>query len=84
MSDTKFIALHEVSLKHGTTKYLAPVGFIRLLIDAERYAATSDDFGIKVPRGARTFVQYIDSSGSWVEETLDEIQKRLEDVRMVV
>jgi hypothetical protein len=83
MSDTKFIVLHEVSLKHGITKYLAPIGFIRLLIDAERYAATSID-GIEVPSGARTFVQYIDSSGSWVEETLDEIQKRLEDVRLTV
>jgi hypothetical protein len=82
VSNTKFLVLHEVTKAGDRMRYIAPANLIALLVDAENYSILGGD--ARPPSGSKTYVRFVDGTGSFVDESLDELQQRLEDARMVL
>lgn len=80
MADPKFIILHEVH-KKGIMRFVRQVDFISLIMSSDDAVAQVD---AKAPQGAQTYITFVDGTGYFVEETLEEIATRLNNNHLVL
>lgn len=80
MNKSKFIVLHEVHEK-GIMRFVRQVDFISMVMGADD---VSSQVEIDVPRGSNAYITFVDGTGYFVEETLEEITTRLDSNHLVL